>query len=85
MWSPDDGVTSTRFALGCESAKHARAKRVGVAPQTKIMLIAIESELAECYFLAAGCFNGSQAPCSWLLATHCWMKYMPSMPSYTLG
>ena len=30
---------------------------------------------------ATSCFNGSQAASCWLLATHCWMKYIPSTPS----
>ena len=37
------------------------------------------------YRLARLCRSGSQAPFSWLLATHCWMKYIPSTPSLTLG
>jgi hypothetical protein len=37
------------------------------------------------YFLARLCRSGSQAPFSWLLATDCWMKYMPSTPSFTFG
>ncbi len=37
------------------------------------------------YFLARLCRSGSQAPFSRLLATDCWMKYIPSTPSLTLG
>ena len=37
------------------------------------------------YRRANGCFKGSQAPFSLLLATHCWIKYIPSTPSATLG
>ena len=39
----------------------------------------------ENYFRANLCFSGSQAPFSWLLRTDCWMKYIPSTPSFTLG
>ena len=34
---------------------------------------------------ARACFRGSQAPPSALLATDCWMKYIPSTPSLMLG
>lgn len=37
------------------------------------------------YFRAAGCFIDSHAPPSLLDVTHCWMKYIPSTPSYTFG
>ena len=37
------------------------------------------------YLRALGCFIGTQAPFCWLLATHCWMKNIPSTPSYTFG
>jgi hypothetical protein len=37
------------------------------------------------YFLARLCFSGSQEPPALLLATDCWMKYIPSTPSLTLG
>jgi hypothetical protein len=33
------------------------------------------------YLRAWGYFSGSQAPFSLLLATHCWIKYIPSAPS----
>ena len=33
------------------------------------------------YFRAAECSKGSQAPLFSLLATHCWMKNIPSTPS----
>ena len=29
--------------------------------------------------------SGTQAPLAALLATHCWMKYIPSTPSLTFG
>ncbi len=33
------------------------------------------------YLRAVACFIGSHAPFSLLLATHCWIKYIPSQPS----
>ena len=37
------------------------------------------------YFRARACFNGSHAPPCLLLLTDCWMKYIPSTPSFTFG
>ena len=37
------------------------------------------------YFLARACRSGSHLPFSLLLATDCWMKYIPSTPSLIFG
>jgi len=37
------------------------------------------------HLLARAWRSGTQAPLAALLATHCWMKYIPSTPSLTFG
>jgi hypothetical protein len=61
-------------------ASMGMAPGVGMAPGTTCAALGRAG-----YFRARLCESGSQAPSLWLLATACWMKFIPSTPSWTLG
>ena len=94
-------IDPARTGLGAQRAERRRLDLRGRARSQSVMMLLYyisrftaaaatdrgdrPTTLRGVYFRARGCFSGSQAPLSALLATDCWMKYIPSTPSLTLG